>query len=292
MRQELIVIDNDIKNKIYKIRGVQVMLDRDLANLYSIETRVLNQAVKRNIERFPDNFMFSLSLDEINILVSQNVIPSKKHLGGYKPYAFTEQGVAMLSGVLNTKIAINISIRIINAFVSMRHFISRNVDIFTRLDKVERKQLDQDKKISKIFTAIEQKEIKPRQGIFYDGQVFDAYKFVSGLIRSADKSIILIDNYIDECTLSMFAKSKNNVRIIIYTDNFTDQLRRDLDKYNKQYQFKTIEIRPFKRSHDRFLIIDKTVIYHFGASLKDLGKKWFAFSKLSRESVGIISKLE
>jgi len=174
----------------------------------------------------------------------------------------------------------------------MRCFISKNADIFMRLDIVERKQLDQDNKIDKIFSAIEYKEIKSRQGIFYDGQVFDAYKFVSGLIRSADKSIILIDNYIDECTLSMFAKSKNNVRTIIYTDNFTAQLSQDLEKYNKQYQSKTIEIKQFKKSHDRFLIIDKRDIYHFGASLKDLGKKWFAFSKLNKELLSIIERLE
>jgi hypothetical protein len=284
-----LVIDEDIKNKIYTIRNVQVILDRDLAVLYEVETRVLKQAVKRNMERFPSDFMFELNDSEIEFMVSQSVIPSKQHLGGAKPFVFTEQGVSAIASILNSKIAVEIHINIIRTFVNMRKFISNNALIFERLDSLENKQLNTDKKIKTILNAIEDKSIKPKQGIFYDGQMFDAYTFVSDLIRSAKSKIILIDNYVDDSVLTLFSKNQN-IDVIIYTKNISKQLNLDLKKYNSQY--KKIEIKKFENSHDRFLIVDEKELFHLGASLKDLGKKWFAFSKMDLKSLDVLKRLE
>ncbi len=206
-RNKLIKLQ-EIQSRIFTIRGLQVMLDKDLAQLYNVETRSLKQAVKRNIKRFPDDFMFELSDREIDVVVSQNVIPSKQVLGGAKPFAFTEQGVANLSSILNSDIAIDVNIKIMRAFVAMRRFIISNAQVFQRLDTLEMKQIETDNKVTQILTALENKEIQPKQGIFFDGQIFDAYRFISNLIRSARKSIILIDNYIDDTVLTLFSKRK------------------------------------------------------------------------------------
>ncbi len=286
---KLIISEEKIKNKIYTIRNVQVMLDRDLAMLYGVETRVLKQAVKRNIERFPDDFMFELIDNEINIMVSQSVIPSKQHLGGSKPFAFTEEGVSMLSSVLKSKIAIEINISIFRAFSNMRKFLLSNASIFQRLDNIEYKLLKYDENFDRVFKAIESKNIKPVQGIFYNGEIFDAYTFVVDLVKSAKKSIVLIDNYIDETTLAILSKNQN-INTTIYTSKISKQLKLDVEKYNQQY--KKIELKKFNLSHDRFLIIDNKEVYHIGASLKDLGKKWFAFSKMDINSFEIIGKLK
>ena len=280
---------NSISNKIFTLRSQQVILDRDLAELYQVETRALKQAVKRNITRFPDDFMFELTNNEIDMMVSQSVIPSKQQLGGAKPFAFTEQGVSMLSSVLTSKIAIEVNISIFRAFVEMRKFLSANAVIFQKIEYLDKKLLKHDENFEKIFSAIENKEIIPKQGIFFDGQIFDAYLFVSNLIKSAKKSIVLIDNYIDETVLTMFSKNSKS-KVIIYTKDISKQLQLDLNKYNAQYN--PIEIKRFKSSHDRFLIIDDRDIYHFGASLKDLGKKWFAFSKFDIDAIEILGKLE
>jgi len=277
-----------IENKIYTIRSMQVMLDKDLAELYGVKPIRLREQVKRNLKRFPDDFMFILDENEINMMVSQNAIPSKKHLGGAKPYVFTEQGVSMLSSVLKTNFAIDMSIKIVRAFVSMRSFLTSNTAMFQRFERVEERMALQEDKIDKVFRALENKTIKPSQGIFYDGQIFDAYEFISDIIKSAKKEIILIDNYIDETVLTLFSKNQN-IKVIIYTKTITKQLKLDLEKYNAQYKAITIKI--FKNSHDRFLIIDKQEVYHIGASLKDLGKKWFAFSKMDIESVAILHRL-
>nr|MBC8383927.1 ORF6N domain-containing protein [Candidatus Cloacimonadota bacterium] len=194
----------NILNRIYTMRGVQVMFDRDLAKLYQVETKVLNQAVKRNIERFPNDFMFQLTKDELDYWRSQIVTSNKDKMGLRRPpYAFTEQGVSMLSSILKSQTAINISINIIRAFVEMRKFISTNAGIFQRLSNLEQKQIvldikqiEADNKIDAILNAIEEREIKPKQDIFFEGQIFDAYKFVSDLFRSAQSSILIIDNYI------------------------------------------------------------------------------------------------
>ena len=310
-------IDETIKTKIYTIRGMQVMLDSDLAELYVVETKNLNRAVNRNSDRFPQNFMFQLSEEEHQNLKSQfatsSLSDSLRFQNGtlddeeslrsqfvtlensrgkhrkYLPYVFTEQGVAMLSAVLRSQSAVQMSIHIINAFVEMRKFISNNALIFQRLDSLEQKQSKTDEKVEAIFNAIEDRSIKPKQGIFYDGQVYDAYLLVSDLIKSAKESIILIDNYVDESVLTLLSKRDMKVNATIYTKNITKQLELDLQKYNTQYP--TIELKKFDSSHDRFLLIDEKEVYHIGASLKDLGKKWFAFSKLDMGALNILEKL-
>jgi len=282
-------LDN-IKGKIYTIRGLQVILDEDLAEFYKVKTKQLNEQVKRNIRRFQREFMFQLTDYEFDSLRSQ-IATLNKGRGfhrKYLPYAFTEQGVAMLSVVLKSETAIRISIQIMTAFVAMKTFISSNAQIFNRLDIVETKQIEYDNKFDEIFDAIQSRDIKPEKGIFFDGQIFDSHKLVSDIIRSANKSIILIDNYIDDSVLALFSKV-NNVQITIFTKDISKQLLLDLAKYNSQYSH--IELKEFKQSHDRFLIIDNKEVYHFGASLKDLGNKWFAFSKFDKEAFKILDKL-
>jgi hypothetical protein len=287
MMKKNVIIYNIIKNKVHTIRGMQVILDSDLAELYEIETKVLNQAVKRNINRFPEEFMFQLTKKEVDNLRSQIVTSSLEwNKKRFLPYVFTEHGVSMLSSVLKSDKAIEINIKIIKEFISMRKFISNNGELFARLDRVELKQIQYDKSFNKVFDALELKV--PKQGIFFEGQIFDAYKFVSDLIRSAKKSIILIDNYIDDSVLTLFSKRDKNVKVKIFT-KISKQLELDLKKYNSQYALITIE--EFTKSHDRFIIIDDKV-YHFGASLKDLGKKWFAFSRFDKEAVKLLNKLK
>ena len=270
----------DIKPMIRVLRGQQVMIDRDLALLYGVETRVLNQAVKRNIERFPNDFMFQLSKEDVEILKSQNVTSS---WGGDRrlPYAFTEQGIAMLSSVLKSQTAVDVNIRIMRAFVSMRRFIATNAQLFQRLEMIEYHQLEikqhqevTDKRIDEVFKRLDA-NIPPMQGIFYDGQVFDAYRFVSDLMRKAKRSIVLIDNYVDDTVLTLLDKRENGVTATIYTQRISNQFQLDVDRHNAQYPL--IEIRQFNKAHDRFLLIDDEV-YHIGASIKDLGKKWFGFT--------------
>lgn len=277
-----------IKRKIYTVRDAQVMLDADIAALYHVETKALNQAVKRNAERFPQQFMFQLSVQEYEELKSQIVTSS---WGGRRtlPYAFTEHGVAMLSGVLKSDTAVRISIQIMSAFVAMRRFMASNANMFHRLDSVEKKQIEHDKKFNQLFDAIESKDIRPEKGIFFEGQVFDSYKFVSDIVRIADKSIVLIDNYIDDSVLTLLSKRKKTVSVRIFTKDISKQLLLDLEKHNLQYP--VIEVKEFKHSHDRFLIIDNKEVYHFGASLKDLGKKWFAFSKFDKEAFKLLDRL-
>ena len=286
--QELIINENNIKDKIYNIRNLQVMLDRDLAELYGVETKVFNQAVKRNIKRFPKNYRFQLNENEKNQLVTNcDWLNSMKHSSSL-PYVFTEQGVSMLSAILKSDKAIDISIKIIDSFVSMRKLISQNISMFERFERIEQRLTIHDKNFDKLFEALEDKSIKAKQGIFYDGEIFDTYVFINNLIKTALNEIILIDNYIDETVLTLFSKYPN-IRIKIYTQNISKQLKLDFEKYSKQY--KNIELFEFKSSHDRFLIIDKKETYHLGASLKDLGKKWFAFSKFEIENLKILERL-
>ncbi|HQJ61659.1 MAG TPA: ORF6N domain-containing protein [bacterium] len=284
---ELIKID-DIKSRIFTIRGMQVMLDIDLAEFYQVETRIINQVVKRNKERFPQSFNFILTNQELSNLKSQFVISS---WGGRRtnPYAFTEAGVAMLSAVLRSSIAIKMSVLIIEAFVAMRHFISENAAIFQRLSTVEVKQIEADKKFDIIFKAMENDQLIPKQGVLFEGQVFDAHKFVSDIVRSAEKSIILIDNYVDDTVLTLFSKRKHGVVLKILTKNLSKQLQLDTQKFNGQ--FPPAEIKEFNHSHDRFMIIDDRDLYHFGASLKDLGKKWFGFSKMDIEVTKMLARI-
>ena len=323
----------EIENKIFTVRGLPVMLDRDLANLYQVETKKLNQAVKRNINRFPEWFMFQLTYTEWENLRSQFVTSSetvnksenalrfqigtldskssdsprsqivtlneKKDLkedflrsqiatsssdyGGrrYLPFAFTEQGVAMLSAVLKSDTAVKVSIQIITAFVALRKLHYQSAGLYQRIEIVEKKQIEADSHFNKIFSALEKRDAIPDQGIFFNGQIFDSYKFVCDIIKSATTSIILIDNYIDETTLALLSKRNPNVKTTIYSEQFNRNQIIDLQKLNEQYG--NIEIRKLKNNHDRFLIIDHLEMYHFGASLKDLGKKIFAFSKMDNE---------
>lgn len=282
-----------IEKRIYTIRGMQVMLDRDLAELYGVKPIRLREQVKRNSNRFPEDFMFQISEDEVDYMVSQNAIPSRKHLGGTLPYVFTEQGVAGISGVLTSNRAIEINIAIMRAFVKMRQFLTNNADLFTRLESVEKRQLVHeikvDEKFELLFNALEDKSIKPKQGIFYDGQVFDAYAFVCDLIRSATQRIILIDNYVDESVLTLLSKRGAAVTAQILTNNISKTLALDIEKFNLQYP--AIKVQTFKSSHDRFLLVDDD-IYHIGASLKDLGKKWFAFSKIDVSAIEMLQRVK
>jgi len=290
----ILLSDDSVIKRIHTIRGIQVMIDSDLAELYCVPVKALNQAVKRNKERFPDDFMFQLTKLEKNELVTNCDYLINLKFSPNNPYAFTEQGIATLSGVLKSKRAIDVNIKIMRAFVSMRKFIFKNAELFGRLNSVERKQLEfqlkTDKNFEKVFEAIEDKTFHRKQGIFFEGQIFDAYKFVSDLVRSAKISIALIDNFVDDSVLVLFCKRENSVKVTIYTKNISKQLRLDLEKYNSQYA--SIEIREFNNSHDRFMIIDEKQVYHIGASLKDLGKKWFAFSKFDKDALNILERLK
>jgi len=294
-KNKLVVYDSEsIRGKIHTVRGAQVMLDRDLAKLYQVKAIRLREQVKRNAKRFPSDFMFQLTEYEVDSLVSQNAIPSRKHLGGHLPYVFTEQGVANLSGVLNSDQAIKVNIQIMRAFVQMRKFFINNALLFQRLDNVEKRQLknetETNEKFNKVFNALQSKDIKPKQGIFFNGQIFDAYKFVSALIRKAQKSILLIDNYIDETVLDLLTKKKKNVEVTIFTNRITKAMLLDVEKFNAQYP--SVELKKFTNAHDRFLIIDDKDVYHFGASMKDLGKKWFAFSKFDMSALSLLENLK
>jgi hypothetical protein len=267
---------NHIENRIFVIRGTQVMLDRDLAEMYGVETKVLNQAVKRNKDRFPDTFRFQLSKDELDELVTNcDRFATLKH-SSYRPFVFTEQGVAMLSAVLRSAVAVNVSIQIMQTFVSMRKALVNLHGIIQRLEGVEIKQLKTDEKLERVLQALE-KDTVPKQGVFFEGQLFDAHVFVSSLIKQARKSVVLIDNYVDENTLVLLSKRKKNVRCIIYSKPKAVLLK-DLEKFNRQYP--TIDYIENHGAHDRFLMFDDSYLYHFGASLKDLGSKCFAFSRL------------
>lgn len=279
MENKPIINPKEIQNLIYTIRGKQVMLDSDLASLYQVETKNLNKAVKRNMERFPVSFCFQLTEEETQNLRFQ-IGTSSLNYGGrrYLPYVFTEQGVAMTSAILRSDIAVKVSVEIMEAFVEMRRMLISNASLFHRLDNIELKQLQADQKFEELFRALESDKLHSEKGIFYNGQVFDAYTFVSDIIRSAKSSIILLDNYVDDTVLTLLGKRNANVTATIYTKNISNQLRLDLQRYNTQYP--PIEVEFFSDAHDRFLIIDNSELYHIGASLKDLGKKWFAFSRM------------
>lgn len=279
-----LVFADKIESLIKVIRGQQVMLDRDLATLYGVEVKRLNEQVKRNIKRFPKDFMFQLTKEEC--LRSQFATLNEgrgQHLK-YMPYVFTENGVAMLSSVLRSDTAIEVNIRIMRAFTSMRHFLQNNAEVFQRLSTLEYHQLEMqqhfqesDKRIEEVFRRLDEGNAKPKQGVFYNGQIYDAYNFVSDLIKSAKKRIILIDNYVDETVLTLLDKREDGVSAFIYTQQINRLFQLDIDRHNAQYP--PINVETFRLSHDRFLCIDDDV-YHIGASIKDLGKKWFGFSRM------------
>ena len=286
MENEILLPEIKIEDKILVIRGQQVMIDRDLAELYGVETKVLNQAVKRNIERFPERFMFQLTKDEMLLLEScsrsQIVTLNEKRGRGsnikYLPYVFTEQGVAMLASVLKSDAAIQTSIMIVDAFVALRRFLQSNFQVFAEIDSIKRHQLESDKRIDELFYKMDRYKIEDRQGIFFQGQIFDAYAKFEAFIQSAEHEIVLIDNYIDLSVLERLSKKRKNVKITIYTDPKTKLSEQDVQKFNEQYP--QLTLKHSTKVHDRFLIIDNKTLYHIGASLKDLGKKCFAFEVL------------
>jgi hypothetical protein len=295
MNNELSISQKHIENRIFTISAVQVMLDYHLAELFIVETKRLNEQVKRNTKRFPLSFMFQLTLSEWDKLQSQIATTEisddlRSQIATAKrrtlPFVFTEQGVAMLSAILNSDTAINVSIQIMDTFVKMRQIVLQNSLINLRLDKIEIKQLDNEQKFEQVFKALESKNTIPNQGVFFDGQVFDAYELATKIIRSAKATIVLIDNYMDESTLTHLSKKIKEVKVLLLTKTVSKQIILDIKKANEQYG--NFEIKPFSKSHDRFLIIDHTEVYHLGASLKDLGKKWFAFSKLEKNSIANI----
>lgn len=311
----LVVQDNisneEIKNLIYTIRGKQVMLDSDVAMLYHYPTKRINEAVNRNQQRFPKNFCFQLTEEEYKILRCknsnlnevnlENIIEDKslrsqfatleKNTGRgkhrkYLPNVFTEQGIAMLSGLLKNDIAIQVSINIMNAFVEMRKFLAVNGQLFERLTNVEYKLLEHDKKFNQVFNQLQQEE-NIKQKIFFEGQIYDAYSLIIDIIKKADKKILIIDNYIDDSVLKMLTKKNKNVEVVILTSEKSSIEKIDIQKFNKEYP--VLKVAKTNKFHDRFIVIDNKEMYHLGASIKDLGKKCFGINKI--EDVEIIDKI-
>lgn len=292
--EKSLIIEDTIQNKIYNIRGFQVMIDSDLAELYGVETKHINQAVKNNPNKFPDDFYFEATDDEENSLRSK-ILTLKNSRGMHRKYnlkLFTEQGIYMLATILKSKVASDITVMIIRTFANMRSLIKSNDLYIHQLKELEKRQLNyeikSDEKFDKIFNALEDKQVTPTYGIFYNGQIFDAYTFIADILRKAKKSIILIDNYIDDTTLILFSKNQE-IKIQIFTLNISKQLQLDINKYNQQYN--NLEVKTTKKFHDRFIIVDNSEVYHIGASLKDLGNKIFAFSKINIECNDILKKL-
>ena len=263
----------NIEELIYEVRGQNVMIDSDLAMIYEEETKYLKRAVRAHIKRFPADFMFELTKEEYAALRCKNSTINKRGGNRYPPYAFTKNGIAMLSSVLNSETAIDANIYIMRAFTS-KYSLGGHTEVYQRIANIEHHQIEADKRIDEVFRRLDA-HTPASQGIFFEGQIFDAYQFVCGLVRQSKKSIVLIDNYVDETVLTLLDKRESGVTATIYTQHFSQQLQLDIARHNAQYP--PIEVKPFNRAHDRFLLIDEEV-YHIGASIKDLGKKWFAFT--------------
>ena len=298
---EKLATNNEIKNLIYTIRGKQVMLDSDVAMLYHYQTKRINETVSRNKERFPENFCFQLTEEEAQKLKlqiansnsnfennwSQIATSSKnentKHRGKkYLPYVFTEQGIAMLAGLLKNDIAIKVSINIMNAFVEMRKFLISNGKIFERLTNVEYKLLEHDKKFDEVFDSL-QKEENFKQKVFFQGQIYDAYSLIIDIIKRAKSKISIIDNYIDDSILKMLTKKSKDVEVFILTSNKSNITSLDIEKFNQEYPI--LKISKTNKFHDRFILIDNKELYHCGASIKDLGKKCFAITRIEEKEI-------
>ena len=287
-----------INSLIHVIRGQQVMIDSDLAQLYGVETKRLKEQVKRNINRFPADFMFELTKAELSGLRSQIATSNQQAQRGgnrYTPFAFTENGVAMLSSVLKSEQAIEVNIRIMRAFTAMRSFLTSNAHMFQRLETIEHHQLlmqkhlsENDKKIEEVLTRLETKAVEPIEGFFFEGQIFDAYTLISDLVRRAHSRIVLIDNYVDDRVLKTLDKRKEGVSATIYTNPRNSHISQDLNRHNAQYP--QINLRTCTNVHDRFLIVDNTV-YFIGGSIKDLGKKIVAFSRMDQSPEEILTRV-
>jgi hypothetical protein len=269
--------NSNIERRIFNIQGKSIMIDRDIAELFQVPTKRINEIVKRNSIRFPDYYFFRLSNEEKKLLVANcDRFERLKH-SSVNPVAFTEYGVAMIATLVNSEIAAQISIGIIDAFIRMKSKERNGELIINNINHLFRQSNLHEEKINWLMKQFENPPTH-QQGIFFNDQIFDAYVFSSELIASTKNSIVLIDNYIDETTLIQLSKRNPKVKCTIYTEKITPQLKLDLEKHNKQ--FPSIEIRILKHVHDRFLILDNQSLYHIGASLKDLGKRWFAFSKM------------
>ncbi len=279
------ISSSEIKELIYNIRGKQVMLDSDVARLYHYETRRINETVKRNSERFPVEFCFQLTSKEYETLKSQiatsNVRGGKQKL----PYVFTEKGIIMLSGLLKNEIAIEVSIKIVEAFVEMKKFISSNGQLFERLTSVEYKLLEHDKKFDQVFEQLQHEE-NIKQKIFFEGQIYDAYSLIIDIIKKANKKILIIDNYIDESVLKMLTKKNKEVEVAILTSDKSKIEKIDIQKFNKEYPI--LKVAKTNKFHDRFIVIDNKEMYHLGASIKDLGRKCFGINKI--EDLDIVER--
>ena len=290
---EIVTLDGDefIRSRILTIRGVQVMLDRDLAMLYGVDAKRINEQVKRNIDRFPEDFMFRLTKEEcLRSQIATLNMERGKHLK-YMPYAFTESGVAMLSGVLRSSIAVDVNIRIMRAFVSMRRALASIAPVIARVSEIERMQLEEktsrlsdqarnEERFDAIFKAMDGGDFPP-QKVFFEGKHYDAYSFARKLIRKAKKSIVLVDNYCDDVTLDILSQKSGGADVTIASlqksiSKFISQTA--VDKFNKQNP--TLSIKPVGNFHDRFLILDGAELYHLGASLKDLGRQYCAITKM------------
>lgn len=277
------VQEASICNLIHTIRNTQVILDNDLAALYQVSTKALNQAVSRNIKRFPPSFRFQLTQNELETLRSQFVTAKSSGRGGRRtlPYVFTEQGVSMLASVLRSDTAIEVSIKIIESFVELRHLISNNATLFKEIHKLELRQSEYqaitNQRFEKVFDYMNTQK-SPKQKIFFDGQVFDAFKFLIDLVQQAKQEIILIDNYVTMATLELLTKKKEGVNTIIWTHPKTKITSREIKLFNTQYARLTIKYT--QKFHDRFLILDQTKCYFIGASLKDAGKKSFGIARM------------
>ena len=291
MENQLKIVNSvEIKNLIYTIRGKQVMLDSDVAMLYHYETKNVNKAMKRNIDRFPEDFCFQLTNDEFKNLRFQIGTLNKKVNNGkvtrkYLPYVYTEQGISMLAGVLKNDIAIQVSISIIRAFIEMRKFMSSNSQIFERLTNVEYKLLEQDKKFDEIFNQLQYEE-NIKQKIFFEGQIYDAYSLIIDIIKRAKNKIVIIDNYIDDSILKILVKKNKNVEVVILTSKKSNISKLDIQKFNREYP--TLKVAKTDKFHDRFIVIDNKELYHCGASIKDLGRKCFGINRI--DDIGIINK--
>jgi len=306
----------EIEDRIFTIRGVQVMIDRDLAEIYEVETRVINQAVKRNSERFPERYMFQLTKEEQQyydslrsqfVILKNNEEPSRSQIATldnlksqivtssmrgkhskYNSFAFTEQGVSMLASVLKSETAVQTSIKIIDAFVAMRHFMQKNAKLFVEIDNIKQHLIqtdvhlnENDKKIEQVLTLLEKNHEEDKQRLFFEGQIYDAFSFMVSLVQKAEKEIILIDNYAGVRTLDVLSKKKENVDVQLFTSKKAKIAQSDIDKFNAQYP--TITLNYTDTFHDRFLIIDSSTAYSIGSSVKDAGKRCFAVTQINEE---------
>lgn len=283
------LLNKDIKNLIYTIRGMQVMLDSDVANLFKYTTKNINKSVKNNAERFPEYYCFQLTTKEYNSLMTRRYNITK--IGRcnnrkYLPYVFTEYGITMLAALLKSEVAVNISIKIVNTFMQMRKKFSENNQVFERLTSLEYKLLEQEKKINNILGDLKFEE-NIKQKIFFKGQIYDAYSIIIDIIKSANKKILIIDNYIDDNVLKMLSKKKKDVEVTILTSIKSNIEKLDIKKFNKEYPI--LKLEKTNKFHDRFIIVDNKEMYHLGASIKDLGKKCFGINKI--EDIKIVEKI-